>query len=309
MVRTYPCSRGEAGSNGRVNKHKVALTMRSDGSHRDGGRQDSHHQDGRRQDGKRASFSIARSYEKYYRSGVYDDRYPRPNPRVLKVLIRALKRYGARAKVIDFGCGTGRYLLPLLRITDSEASAYDISHEPLVRLREALKQRDQTHRVTVILGDEDKLKAHHGGAAKADVAMMIFGVLSHIASRGERLRVLRMLGALVDPVNGRVVLSVPNRRRRFRALQKNGCADVVYQRSRVGGDCSFSYHLYAPDSLERDLNEAGLVIERMYVESVLPESLITRYPAIGLVDSLLAHVLPTAWGYGILVVARPGDRA
>lgn len=253
-----------------------------------------------------AALPIARSYEKYYRSGVYDDRYPRPNPRVLGVLKRALKHAGVGAKVIDYGCGTGRYLLPLLHLTKGMATAYDIAREPLTRLREALHASGHMHRVTVILGDENKLKGCHADANKADVAMMMFGVLSHIGSRDERLRVLRMLGELVDPMNGRVVLSVPNRHRRFLTLQKDGRTDVVYRRPRVGDDYLFSYHLYAPDSLERDLNAAGLVVESMSIESVFSESLITRYPIIGHADRLLAYLLPTVLGYGILAVARPG---
>src|ERR1700750_1461971 len=68
--------------------------------------------------------SIADSYNRYYDSGLYDARYPRPNPSTFRA---ALDRGGPATRILDFGAGTGRYTLPLLHATDAFVCAYDIS--------------------------------------------------------------------------------------------------------------------------------------------------------------------------------------
>ena len=71
-------------------------------------------------------------YESYFASGHYDRRYPRPNPNVLRLILRGLP---PAAHVIDYGCGSGRYLFAL-RGRVAVAAGYDICTAALARLRE-----------------------------------------------------------------------------------------------------------------------------------------------------------------------------
>ena len=67
--------------------------------------------------------AIARAYERYFASGFYDQRYPRHNAQSLATILKVGR--GARA-ILDFGCGDGRYILPLLHTTTAQLYAYDI---------------------------------------------------------------------------------------------------------------------------------------------------------------------------------------
>jgi SAM-dependent methyltransferase len=66
--------------------------------------------------------SIADSYNRYYDSGLYDARYPRPNPSTYRA---ALQLAGPATGILDFGAGTGRYTLPFLHATDAFVCACD----------------------------------------------------------------------------------------------------------------------------------------------------------------------------------------
>ena len=66
----------------------------------------------------------AESYDHYYGSGLYDARYPRPNPPTYRT---ALRLAAASSRILDFGAGSGRYTLPLLQATNAFICAYDIS--------------------------------------------------------------------------------------------------------------------------------------------------------------------------------------
>src|ERR1051326_7685480 len=68
--------------------------------------------------------SIADSYNRYYDSGLYDARYPRPNPSTYRA---ALHLAAPAGRILDFGAGTGPDPLPLLPATDAFVCAYDIS--------------------------------------------------------------------------------------------------------------------------------------------------------------------------------------
>ena len=74
---------------------------------------------------------VPEAYEHYFASGHYDRRYPRPNPTVLRLIRRELPPGG---NVIDFGCGSGRYLLAL-RGQAGVAAGYDICSAALDAFR------------------------------------------------------------------------------------------------------------------------------------------------------------------------------
>jgi SAM-dependent methyltransferase len=254
------------------------------------------------------SASIAHAYDTYYRSGLYDDRYPRANPNTLNHLERFLPVGIDGAQVLDFGCGSGRYLLPLLQRTSVRAVAFDISAEALAGLRQRLKARRMSDRVTLMSNPEELDRIPGPPVA---LAFALFGVLAHIPTREARIENLTRLRRAVGR-GGVVLVSVPNKRRRFRGLQRRNRRrgadhpeDISYRRVGEGQEVHLNYHLYTLATLRADLRAAGLRMDAAWSESVMPESWVTRWSWVGRLDALLARIWPAAWGYGILAVARP----
>lgn len=245
----------------------------------------------------------AEPYERYFASGHYDRRYPRPNPTVLALIRRELAPGG---HVVDFGCGSGRYLLALAGRAGT-AAGYDICRAALARFRAAAEAQGQggLHVLGPDPADLDRHVAAHGGA---DLVLCLFGVLSHIEGVDERRRALRRMAALLKP-GGRLILSVPNRRRRFRAEQRaQGRApagEVRYRRRFTDVSVAFSYRLFDVPSLTAELAAAGLVVVETRAESLFPEALVANSPVLRALDGWLAPLLPAAVGYGILALVRP----
>ena len=80
--------------------------------------------------------------------------------------------------------------------------------------------------------------------------------------------------------------------------------DLFYQRHSEDGSLDLFYHLFNRGEIFRDLAEAGYEIERLTSESILPETAVTRYASLGLLDDLACNIVPADWGYGYLVIAR-----
>ena len=240
--------------------------------------------------------STAAAYEPYFATGAYDRRYPLPNPTVLRLIRRRLPPGG---HVIDYGCGSGRYLMALAGGAGI-AAGFDICPAALARLRAAA---GPAH----VLGpDPGAVDAHVGRHGRADLVLCLFGVLSHVEGQDARHRLLCRLRGLLRP-GGRLVVSVPNRRRRFRALQRRlgGGDEIRYVRSFADGAVELPYKLFEPASLAAELAAAGFAVERMAAESLLPETAVARSPVLRTLDRIVTPLLPAAHGYGLLAVTRP----
>jgi SAM-dependent methyltransferase len=247
-------------------------------------------------------------YERYYASGHYDRRYPRPNPRVLRFILSALPPAG---HVIDFGCGSGRYLLAL-RDRVAVAAGYDICAAALERLQLSAARLGCADHLLAVGPDPAELDRHVARHGRADVVLCLFGVLSHIESAAARAEALRRMTALLRPGSGRLILSVPNRHRRFRSEQRaQGAADgeIRYVRQLRDMALPMSYKLFDLDSLRTELARAGLQIETLRAESLVPETLVANSPVMRTFDRLTTPLLPAGLGYGILAVARPAALA
>jgi SAM-dependent methyltransferase len=246
-------------------------------------------------------------YETYFASGHYDRRYPVANPTVLRLIRRLLPPGG---HLLDYGCGSGRYLLALRRRA-GVAAGFDVCEAALARLRGGIARCDGTGHIRV-LGpgpeDIDRHLARHGGA---DVVLCLFGVLSHIEGRAERRRTLRRLAACLKPGSGRLVLSVPNRARRFldeQREQPGSGGEIRYVRDLGDVSLELSYMLFDLDTLREELEGAGFELERIGAESLVPEAYVANSPVARAFDRLCAPLLPAGLGYGLLGVARPvGD--
>ena len=257
--------------------------------------------------------SMARLYDYYYASDAYHQRYPVPNASMLAYV---LKHGAEQAKsILDFGCGNGRYALPLLERTQAIITGYDISIASLAEFSRYLENAVHRDRIKLIHGDLDQL----GGDGSFEVILMLFGVLSHIGLRNDRLAVLKKLRALIKP-KGRLIISVPNIYRRrpldllsctlsrlwgnaSRPLRESG--NIYFHRNIGGRKTEFFYHLYSISDLRNDLSQSGFSIHECHPESFLPEWLVTQYRLAAWLDGLILPILPTALGYGICVLADP----
>ncbi len=255
---------------------------------------------------------MARVYDKYFSTGFYHLRYPDANKHTLHFILSELQKLELGPKhILDFGCGNGRYLLPILKNTKNRFTAYDICETPLKLLSERLDIEDSRERVSIIHGGLEQLARHMGVKGKADLILLMFGVLSHVGDRDTRLQLLRRLRTFLDNDSSRIILSVPNRLRRFTRM--NGCVspagkesgDITYRRSYKGTELTFFYHLYTPKTLAAELREAGLVVHRMCAESFFPECWVTGSPVVGVLDQAICRILPPKRGYGILAVVGP----
>ncbi len=254
---------------------------------------------------------MAASYDAYFASGLYQSRYPHPNRRTLRFL-RAALPYGGR--LLDFGAGEGRYCLALAKEAGATVVAVDISPVARAHLRAAVDAAGLGETITVtdaVGADYARLVAGRGAF---DVALLAFGVLGHVAGRAARLALLEELRRNLAP-SGRLILGLPNAARRFRAAQAEAAAmsglepgDIRYARAAGSGTIDLFYHLYRRAEITAELAAAGFAIERLTIESVLPEYAVTHRPVVGWLDDRLSGMLPVDWGYGYLVVARPAAR-
>ena len=252
-------------------------------------------------------FDIAENYNHYFASRLYDQRYPRPNPSCLALIVDEIRQQGSR--VLDFGCGNGRYAAPLLEHTDAALVAYDISPEAIRELSQRQTAHLESGRLQPVLGDLAALREAAKSSERFDLAIMMFGVLGHIASRAARQEALTILRGLLRP-GGRLIVTVPNIQRRFlkeqiAARQRNlEPGDILYRRRANDRTIHMYYHLYTLEEFQQELEQAGFHLVRMRAESVLPESGVVKSMPLRWLDRLLITVAPLRHAYGFLAVAE-----
>ena len=257
---------------------------------------------------------MAAMYDKYFRTGFYEQRYPRENKKTLLTILSVLAELNKIKKgprhILDFGCGDGRYLVPMLNHVDDEFTAYDPSETALNILTGRVDIQKNIDRVAVVDGDIEKLSRHVEEKGKVDIILLMFGVLSHVGGYQKRTQVLKQLSSFLRDENSRVILSVPNRFRRFTRVDdenvstvNNEPGDIIYKRHYGDEELTFFYHLYTSDSLISELKEAGLNVYSLHLESFLPEKWVTNNYLIGAFDRIICNFLSVNKGYGILAVA------
>lgn len=246
---------------------------------------------------------LAAAYHTYFTSGHYDKRYPHPN---LTTWHRILLSLPKAAHVIDFGCGSGRYLLPLKDYV-GKAAGFDISAAALALLKERAHQQGWAD-LGILGPDPTALGEYVRDAGQADVVLCLFGVLAHVSDALERQHALARIHAALKPGTGTLLISVPNKLRRFHAEQRHAGADaddiIEYQRQMGTTHLTLPYQLYDAQRLTRELAAAGFSVLSLRAESVFPESWLLNHAAARWLDRLLTPLCPAAWGYGILAEAR-----
>jgi SAM-dependent methyltransferase len=240
------------------------------------------------------------AYRLYFASGFYDRRYPMPN---LAMWRRIESLLTPAMAVLDFGCGSGRYLMHL-RGRAHRVIGYDVSPTALQTIHRKAAETGWHDLMVLGPGPED-LDAHIDAAGPVDLVLCLFGVVGHITDAPTRAEALQRMRRALKPGSGRLLISVPNRRRRFRAEQRIASGALVrYQRrTEDGGIVELGYQLFDPESLTRELADAGFRVRRIGCESILPESWLLHHALLRQLDGLLARVFPARWAYGIYAEA------
>jgi tRNA (uracil-5-)-methyltransferase TRM9 len=254
---------------------------------------------------------MVRGYNSYFGTGLYSERYPSPNPASLRVLLDVVGPHPAR--VLDFGCGNGRYAVPLLDRTRACIVAYDVSDAALAEMSSRCAPHIASGRLRMCGGGLPDLVRTMDGEPGFDVAIMMFGVLGHVRTRARRIETLRTVCMLLRP-GGRLVASVPNIRRRFPGARREARSlvaagrlepgDILYSRRSGAEAIDLYYHLYTRREFTEDLETAGFRVSSMRAESILPESGIVSTPGLGFLDAVLARLVPLDLAYGLLAVAQ-----
>lgn len=254
---------------------------------------------------------IARNYDRYFSSHLYDKRYPGSNPSSLATVVREIRQ--GRKNILDLGCGNGRYAAPLLERTDARIVACDISREAIDELSSRCAKHVRAGRLKPVYGDLSVLADTIGESERFDLAIMMFGVLGHIFSHPLRQRTLATVRRLLRP-GGRIVVTVPNVARRFleqqamaRCLVDEGrleAGDIFYERTADKVVVNMYYHLYRLDEFVLELEQQGFHLIDLNAESFLPESGIVRSMPLRWIDRILKAVLPLRCAYGFLAVAE-----
>ena len=265
---------------------------------------------------------VADSYNRYYGSGVYDARYPRPNPATYRSVLRLAR---TAARILDFGAGSGRYALPILQATDAFVCAYDISADAC----RALEHRAESAGI----GSERLLITPYLDAARSagpyDLVISLFGVLSHIEASEDRIDALNSMRSMLTG-QGRLLLTVPNAVRRFPLHTSSegqvsegrsessvwartrryypSARPVTYRHTLENAKRPFPYYLYSRRQLASELGAAGFALERLETDSVLPERNLVRSPILAPVDDVLGLLLPSWTGYGLRATCRVGPQ-
>lgn len=257
--------------------------------------------------------AMAALYDDYYTSHDYRRRYPRPNRATLEFLLR--NGAAAAERVLDYGCGNGRYALPLLQQTRAHVTGYDISQAAIAEFASYLAGQPLAERAALRCGEPEILE----GTGSYDLILLLFGVLSHVGDRSARVAALRRMRRLTSP-GGRLILTVPSvfRRRplelaRAQLRRLSGRAigvqqepgNVFFTRTIAAGQHRFFYHLYSVKNLRDELGEAGFALRQVSAESLFPEWMVTQFGGLGRLDAVLLPLLPASLGYGIRAVATP----
>ena len=263
---------------------------------------------------KTAKSDIEENYNRYYSTGIYKNRYPSINQQTLSVIHQAFEHFCIEEtvpkkplQVLDYGCGEGRYLCHLLpSYPQARFTAYDISSGPLQALANSLEGYGEQSRVDIIYGETElENYSRARGEAKFSIALLLFGVLSHIPSASQRLQILSYLRNSIDPIDGQLIISVPNKVRRFKRIQRAlNSHEITYSRTIKQQTVDFYYYLYDTESIQKEIQAAGLETINVKAESVLPESWITNYRLLGWIDRQVCRWIPAKWGYGILMSCK-----
>lgn len=200
--------------------------------------------------------------------------YPWPE---VETFLRELHRgdgAGRRCVGLDIGCGNGRHTHLLADVVET-AVGVDLSRDLLAEARAAMVatdgHEDGTH---VESGRWDAALVQADAAALpldsavVDIALYV-ATLHHLQDRETRVGSLAELARVLHPGGQALVSAWSTAHDRFDApADAEEGFDTTIDWTLPGGETvPRFYHIYAPDEFERDLRDAGLVVESAVVSS------------------------------------------
>lgn len=233
-----------------------------------------------------------------------------------------------KLRILDFGCGDGRFFNAVIAIgqeakkrgIEIEFIAYDISKTGLEDFtKKMLKfdfdltdRNDNNWKLTkdnltinFVLGNEKSSPQQIAqNVGDVDMTMCMFGVLSHIYGRENRVNLMKMFAEITNK-DGEVVISVPSKKR-FSQEQKH--YDFLISEQKIDdihgikmepGDLFYTrkensdvkvqnyYHVYSSEELKEDLTKSGLV-GQIKTDHVLDETRTTQNNCWKYIDRELA---------------------
>jgi hypothetical protein len=214
--------------------------------------------------------------------------------------------------------------MPFLHATNAFVCAYDISADACRALELQAAAAGVGGERLLITADLDTVQA----AGPYDLVVALFGVLSHVEGKGNRIDILRSIRSVLGS-EGVLLLTVPHVLRRFplhtspgtHSSNGNGESRFRAQASRyfpsarpviyhhyLGNEARpFPYYLFSRRELTSEITAAGLVLETLESDSILPERMLVRRPALAPADGLLCRLLPSWAGYGLRAICRAPD--
>lgn len=233
-----------------------------------------------------------------------------------------------KLRILDFGCGDGRFFNAIIAIGEEakkkgveiEFIAYDISKSGLEdftkkMLKFDFKITDENDKnwkikkdnliINFVLGNEKSSPEQIAqNIGDVDMTMCMFGVLSHIYGRENRVNLMKMFAEITNK-DGEVVISVPSKKR-FSQEQKHydfliseqkiddihgikmESGDLFYTRKENGNvKVQNYYHVYSAEELKEDLTKSGL-IGQIKTDHVLDETRTTQNNCWKYIDRELA---------------------
>lgn len=122
----------------------------------------------------------------------------------------ALRLARISSRILDFGAGSGRYTMPFLHATNAFVCAYDTSADACKALEVQAAATGVGSRRMLITADLDAARA----AGPYDLVVALFGVLSHIEGKENRIDTLGSIRSVLSR-EGLLLLTVPHALRRF----------------------------------------------------------------------------------------------
>ncbi|WP_433136408.1 class I SAM-dependent methyltransferase [Actinomadura nitritigenes] len=242
------------------------------------------------------------SYETYFRTRKYTQRYPRPNR---LAFARVLRAAAPGAVLTDIGAGHGRYAIPLaergytvIAVERSDAARAQIAETAL-----RLGLKGKVHCFKELEAVDTEL------AAESELSLLFFGVLGHMSFK-EREAALKTIQAMSSG-QANVIGSVPNTFRRYRSERVNakiedfGSAPRFIYTHELDGDVhGFAYTAYSPKQLREEFALHGWECVEIKTESVLSEQKVTRNRVIGVADALVSRLTPSRFSHAIFFHIR-----
>ncbi|MBX9586084.1 MAG: hypothetical protein K2X50_02390 [Gammaproteobacteria bacterium] len=283
--------------------------------------------------------SMLDSYGKYFETGIYSERYNddvsmRAYHAVRRLIYNTLGTVQSLTgtlvttnnlvlKIVDYGCGNGRYFHMLKSIANSlknmsitlevtgvdpiieGLSAYKrkllrcgflesgdvLLHSEVGSVQElsVMENQNLNMRVRLIKNSiSSDLKVEARIIGKQHCGLCMFGVLSHIEARKRRQDAMCMLCTIVE---GSTLYSLPNAARCFIEEQKFfGSRDIVYSRNE---EISLPYHLYTKDEIEADIRSFhGFSASGICSASVFDETMIMSNTLVNMLDFFISEHMP-----------------